>query len=47
MGSNGVPAVPEECTPIYGVVGVGLVTFESPKAKAATMVWSGLPWASS
>ena len=30
---------------VYGVVGVGLVTFESPKAKAATMVLSGLPWA--
>lgn len=32
---------------VYGVVGVGFVTFESPKAKAATMVWSGFPWASS
>lgn len=28
---------------VYGVVGVGLVTFESPKAKAAAMVLSGLP----
>ena len=48
---NGIPiAVDERRAPlgdegVYGVVGVGLVTFESPKAKAATMVLSGLPWA--